>query len=404
MWPFTRRGRDAPAANVETAQGLKSLMVNLWGLVWRPRGDRNLCGSEAVFAAVTRLANTLAATPFHLYGSDRKIAVNHPLEMLIGRAPAPGITQHLYLQTMETCRDTNGNAYALKVPSVSGGIVALDVLEPSTVTPLRDEASGDVWYRLHPADGSELYVHSREIIHVRHVSAGGLLGVSPIAVLADTLDYDNQMKTFSVQQAKGINSAVVLEFPTNLGKPQQQLVIDDFTQNYRASSGGLLVVSGGTKASVINKSPVDSKALDVARITSNRVASVYNLPPHLLGDYSSGASGGYSSQEQSMLEFLSMTMSSIYKAYEDEHNLKLLTQADIAKGYYFHFDRDALLMADMATRTTRNQTAIRSGYMTINEVRQSEGLPAHADGDVLLGSKDLAPMKWISTRDMTKQQ
>ena len=64
---------------------------------------------------------------------------------------------------------------------------------------------------------------------------------------------------------------------------------------------------------VINLSPIDSKIFEVERISRSRVANVYNIPPHMLGDFSNTS---FKSQEQQTLDFLSMTMLPIVTAYE----------------------------------------------------------------------------------------
>ena len=98
-----------------------------------------------------------------------------------------------------------------------------------------------------------------------------------------------------------------------MGKEQTEKVIDAFMDNYKRSSGSLIVLSGGVKSSTINRSPVDAKVLDVDRITANKVARVYNIPPSLLGDYSSSS---YASQEQQQMEYLERTIIPICRMYE----------------------------------------------------------------------------------------
>lgn len=91
----------------------------------------------------------------------------------------------------------------------------------------------------------------------------------------------------------------------------------------------MLVLEGGIKATTFNQSPVDAQLMDVERITRNRVATVYNLPPHMLGDYSDTS---FSTAEQQMQEFLQLTIIPIVQQWEDELNRKLLSDADYKAG------------------------------------------------------------------------
>ena len=385
MWPFDRLRKKA----AENAHGGD---LRTGGSIWTPRGDYSLSGSEAVFGAVTMLASTVASARLKLYrGADE--VKDHPLHKLLCYRPSPRMTPYTFWQSMEACRDTAGNCYALKVPSADGrSIDALDVLVPSCVSVLTDKKTGDLWYEMRPKEGNTLYVPAWYMLHCRHVTAGGDVGVNPVNVLSETLRYDDQMKTFSLEQVRGVSGAVVLEIPSSLGQEQKKSVIDNFMENYRRSNSSLLVLTGGTKASSINKSVVDSKVLDVDRITANKVARVYNLPPALMGDYSTSS---FNSQEQQQLQYIQRTIFPILRMYEDELNSKLLTYEEIREGFHFTFDVNDLSMADAQTRANVHQMYVRGGVMRPNEARARENLPADPNGNTLLASKDLQPLSMI---------
>jgi len=218
------------------------------------------------------------------------------------------------------------------------------------------------------------------------------VGVSPVTVLRDALDYDAQMQSFSVAQVKGVNSAVVLEFPSDLGDERKKKIISQFMENYKASSGNLIVLSGGSKANVINKSPVDPKVLDVEKVTKGRIATVYMLPPHMMGILDKG---NYGSNEQQMLEFLQLTMQAVYTQYIQEHRMKLLLREDVRKGYDFRFDTDRLIIPTALQKAQAAQYYVRSAGKTPNEVRSEMGLNGVKGGDALMVSRDLAPFDYL---------
>ena len=78
-----------------------------------------------------------------------------------------------------------------------------------------------------------------------------------------------------------------------------------------------------------------------------------------------------------------------------EMNKKLLTTEQRMDGYHWKFDTDAILRADAGTRAEVNFKAIRSGWRTPNEVRMEYGHPADANGDDLMVSKDLIPLRLL---------
>lgn len=378
------------------AQGLvvpsRPVIRHSWLPHWL-RGDYTLQNSELLFSAVSRISNALSAMPIRLY---RGAAVaKGDLNDMVGYEPNPNMTSCQFFKTLEACRCTAGNCYGLKVFNAANGLLErIDILDPSRVKPLLEEANGELWYRITPETGPEFYVHNYYVIHVPFISTNGYSGVNPVSVLYDTLKYSDDIGTFSVKQLEqGVNAAIVLEAPANLGDAQKKDMVETFMQTYWETSGNILLLESGVTAKSLNLSPVDSKLFEVEKITRSKVAMVYNIPPHLLGDYS-GTS--FSSQEQQMLEFLMLTMLPIVTAYEQELDRKLLTKRQRRNGYHFKFDMDAVLRADAATQADVNQKAIRGGWKRPNEVRTQYNLPPDKNGDKLLAARDLTTLEYIT--------
>lgn len=358
--------------------------------VLRQRADFTLSGSEAIYAAVSRIANTIAELPIHLY-RGQELQADHPLERLIAYAPSPCMTAFTFRQTMESNRNAEGNAYALIVPDLDGRPAQLDVLDPAHVVPMRDADTRELWYQWLMADGRPMTVHHSSMIVLRHMSANGEKGVRPIDVLRGTLGYDAKIKEFSSRQLEGVNSGVVLNVPgVGLNPEKKREVIRQFLDAYQDSGGSVVILEGGITATTLTQSPVDAQVLDVERITRNRVATVFNIPPHMLGDYSDTS---YATAEQSMLEFLQMTINPIVEQWQDELNRKLLTWEMMRDGYGFRFNLANLWRTDMKTMAERAQMGIRSGWLTPNDQRRQDGLPTMAEGDTLMVSRDLVPLR-----------
>lgn len=387
-----RRERIIKAA---TAAGLTVRRDNVKELrrrrtVFHVRGDYTLSNSELLFSAVSRIANSLSAMPVRLYkGSE---AINDSLNDLVSFQPNPNMTATQFFKTLEACRDTYGNCYALKVVDHNGIPTRLDILDPDKVTPIINSDSGELWYRL--SGNNEAYVHNYYIVHIPFISTNGYTGINPVSVLYDTMEYAESIQKFSAEQLeKGVNAAIVLEAPATLGESQREKTIEDFLKTYKETSGNILLLESGVTAKNLNLSPVDSKLFEVEKITRSKVAMVYNLPPHLLGDYSDTS---FTSQEQQMLEFLMLTMLPIVTAYEQELDRKLLTMEQRSEGYHFRFDMDAILRADAATRAEVEYKSIRSGSLTPDEARAEHFRAPLPDGvgKYALVSQDLATLDY----------
>lgn len=354
----------------------------------RPRADATLKGNEAIYAAVSRISNTMASIPMHLYkGWDP--AIGHPLEKLVSYEPNPSYTPFGFVQTMEAFRNTEGNAYALIIEDALGAVKRLDIIDPTAVTPVRNAQDGTLWYEINLGDGVLKSLPDCQIIALRHMSANGMKGIRPLDVLRGSLDFDRQTKELALNQLDGVNHGVMLSVPTAIDEERKAAIINDFMDAYEASGRKVIVLEGGLKADVFSQSSVDSDLLDVERIMRNRVATVYNLPPHMLGDYTDSS---FSTMEQEMQEYLQLTIMPIVAQWEQEYNRKLLTPQDYAQGYRFRFDINELIRADVTATAQKHQMAIRGGWMKPNEARARDGLPPDENGDQLMASRDLIPL------------
>lgn len=384
-----RRRKTEKAASPPTT-GTRALIRSSFLPRWL-RGDYTLRNSELIFSAVSRISNALSAMPVQLYRASSP--VKNDLNDMVGFEPNTNMTSCQFFKTMEACRGTEGNAYALKVFGLQGTLAGLRPLDPLRVKPILEENSNELWYKITPEKGAEYYIHNFYIIHVPFISTNGYSGVNPVSVLFNTLSYNDEIQTFSASQLKkGINAQVVLEAPANLGEQQKKDMISDFMETYKETAGNILLLESGVQAKSLSLSPVDTKLFEVEKISRSRVAMVYNIPPHLLGDYSDTS---FSSQEQQMLEFLMLTMLPIVTAYEQELNRKLLSKDERRRGYHFVFDMNAILRADAATRADVHQKAIRGGWETPNEARADYGRDKDPNGNKLLVSRDLTTLEYM---------
>ena len=382
-WPF-KKAQAQQARNEPVPVRSKRLSG-----VQRVRADRTIEGNEAIYAAVSRISNTMASMPIHLY-KGYEIQQDHPLERLINLEPHPNFSAFSWKQTMEVLLNTEGTAYALRVLNTQGQLMRLDILNPTRVTPKRDE-EGNIWYSVIMDNGQEALAPGFLILAIKHISANGILGIRPIDVLRRSLDYDAQVKEMSLDQLDGVNHGVALTVPsTGLSQGAKDEAVNRFLETYEKSGRSVVILEGGMTATNFSSSPVDAQLLDVERITRNKVATVYNMPPHMLGDYS-GSSPANAEQQQ--LEFLTMTIGPKVEQWENELNRKLLTPEMYAEGYRFRFDTESLTRTDAKTDAERSQMAIRGGWRKPNEVRAHLFLPPDPMGDELMSSRDLIPLR-----------
>ena len=63
-WPFQKRQHKAQARDKPGGVRVRSRDLRM---INRPRADRTMEGNEAIYAAVSRISNTIASMPLHFY-------------------------------------------------------------------------------------------------------------------------------------------------------------------------------------------------------------------------------------------------------------------------------------------------------------------------------------------------
>jgi HK97 family phage portal protein len=354
-----------------------------------------LASNETIFAAVSRLSNSMASLPIKLYREFSPVSSR--VADLVANTPNANMTSFEFIRTLEVMRDTHGNGYALKMYDDRFQVEQLLLLDPSRVEPVIEEKTGELWYEINAPKGRYV-VHNMDMIHVKHIAtighslaynSIGYKGISPIDVLRNTVDFDQKVRQFSLDTMDGaIKASFILKMATNLSPEKKQEILGSFKQFYR-ENGGVIIQESGVEIDPIERSFIDSKVFEVEKITKSRVAMVYNMPVHMLG-MTEGVN--YNSMEQLALDFVQNTLVPIVRQYEQELNRKLLTPQERQTGLYFKFNLGALLRGDTKTRGEFYFKGIRSGWFKPNEVRAFEELPPEPGGDKLYMSKDLAPI------------
>lgn len=369
-----RRVRDAPE---DTAQLYAQAKTQ----------DYYLRASEGIAAASGLIAGALAASRLRLY-KDGQPKVNDPLDKLVSFDPAPGVNGYTFVHMMETTRLTQGRAYAwIHRGRDMVQAVQLEYLDPAKVTELRALETGDVWYQVALDTAETAYIHESDVLALRFISNG--VCARPVDILKGTLGYDSSIKEFSLKQLDGVHDTMVITVPSEIGEERKKRMVKSTMDTYNASGRTALVVDGGVQVERISASAVDPHVLDVEKVTKNRIAAVYNIPPHLLG----AAVSSKTAAEEEFEEFLALPMLPVMVQWEAELNKKLLSYERVCAGETFQFDRTALRQVNTEAMAEKYHKAVRGGWMTPNDVRKREGLSPDPNGNKLMISRDLLPLE-----------
>ncbi|EOH8528103.1 phage portal protein [Staphylococcus aureus] len=354
---------------------------SFWGVI-----NNTLETNETIFSAITKLSNSMASLPLKMY-EDYKV-VNTEVSDLLTVSPNNSLSSFDFINQIETIRNEKGNAYVLIERDIYHQPSKLFLLNPDVVEMLIENQSRELYYSIHAATGNKLIVHNMDMLHFKHIVASNMVqGISPIDVLKNTTDFDNAVRTFNLTEMQKPDS-FMLKYGSNVGKEKRQQVLEDFKQYYE-ENGGILFQEPGVEIEPLPKKYVSEDIVASENLTRERVANVFQLPSVFLNARSNT---NFAKNEELNRFYLQHTLLPIVKQYEEEFNRKLLTKTDREKNRYFKFNVKSYLRADSATQVEVYFKAVRSGYYTINDIREWEDLPPVEGGDKPLISGDLYPI------------
>lgn len=376
-----KRARDAPRDGARL----------LWPQTYS-RAQMEMATSDVITGAINRISKAFALMPIVLmHGWER--VTDDPRAQLVGVRANARQSAYAFKLAMEIGRNTLGRAYAVKRYDDAFRLAAIEPVDASRVTPLIDDVTREVWYMIRRDDGEVEYLPRFFVMPLLFSSTDGITSVNPVALLRGSIQYNEDVKAFNLENLKSINKAIVLEYPSTLAGEHRANSVKETLNLYKQSGGKVLALESGVKLSNVTTSPFDAGTLSVDQITRSRVAMVYGMPAALLGD--SGAQSKATAEEQN-LEFLTTTMLPRVEEWRQELDWWLLTPQERADGWHFAVEVDAYLKANAQARANLVQTRIRNGQLTPNEARADLGLAPKDGGDTLLVSKDLAPVDLVA--------
>ena len=206
------------------------------------------------------------------------------------------------------------------------------------------------------------------LLHIPwYVLPGQVLGLSPIKAFARTVETGILSERFARNffRDDAIPSGV-LETDRAVDQDQAKTI----KSRFKAAASGRepVVLGGGAKYHAITVPPDESQFLETIKANATQIASIYGVPPEMIGGMS-GSSMTYANVEQQSLNLVTHTFRP-YLTKLEQHLSTLLPRPQVVR-----FNLDALLRADLKTRYQAHQIALKApAFMTVDEVRELEDM------------------------------
>jgi HK97 family phage portal protein len=253
-------------------------------------------------------------------------------------------------------------------------------LHPDHVRVERD-ANGQKRYRLPSGEP----IPRADILHVRLFPQAGLdVSPSPIQVARETIGLGLAAQAFG---ARWFGEGAAPSSMLTTDQPLSDTQVKQLKSEWIATHGGRrqpAILAGGLKWEPITITPEESQFLETRKFQRAEIASLFRVPPHMIGDLDRTTSWGTGIEQQS-IGFVVHTLRPYLERIEGALT-RLLPGQQFVK-----FNVDGLLRGDTPARYTAYQQALDGGWMNPDEVRALEDRPPIPGG---AGKKYRQPLNY----------
>ncbi len=352
-------------------------------------GVSKAMSSMAVYGCVRLLADTIAGLPWKVYRSDKRgVQVEVDPQPHIIRQPCPGFDLYQWKWMTVASLALRGNAFSMVTERDNRG-------NPTGLIPLHP----DVVYLERRPDIMRWFdpiyrvlgevVPSPDIIHMRRFTMpGDPWGLSPIRQAAAAIGLSLAAEEYGYRYFReSANPTGVLSTDQNL----DDATIRKQQQTWIASHQGRrlpAILTGGFKWTPLSVTPEESQFLRTKQFQRTEIYMMFGIPPHMLGDTEKNTSWGSGISELS-LGFVTYTLRAWTSCIES------VVSGLLPRGQFVRFDFSDLLRGDTEKRFVAYEKALQSSWLSPNEIRAMEQLPAIEGGDTYLQSITYAPLGYI---------
>jgi HK97 family phage portal protein len=283
--------------------------------------------------------------------------------------------------------ETTGNAFIWKAitrrPVRDEGDIQLFLLDPANVFLKRDPDTNRKYYEVRRGNGKTERVPASQILHIRGwaTTPGAELGVSLISLHRETLGGAIAARDFQTSfYRSGGSIPGVISVP---GTPSQDS-LDRLQLEYQQRHGGPsnagrpLVLINDAKWQSTGITMKDAEYVLQQQFNDEQICRICRVNPRMVGVNLSSQL----SEDQDIDHFLQVDMAPRLRRIE----MAVGRDPDLfpsASGLFPEFLTAAVLKPSLTARYAGYKNAIQGGWITANEVREKENMPAMEGGDVL---------------------
>lgn len=349
----------------------------------------------AVYSCIRVLSETLAGLPLILYrrkkGGGKERATDHWLYHVLHRSPNNWMTSFSWREMSMIHLGLRGVAYSRVLGNRATGSRQLIPIHPDRVrVKLIDE--GRFGYEVMLKNGGTQFLEHEEMLRIPFMTADGVTPITPIQCQRETIgasiasqDYSSR---FWANDARPTGGWVEIDGAFRDDDAQKK-----FERSWQSAMTGEnrhktpFLPRGMKYNPPTGLTMEDAQFIETRKMQRSEIAGIWRVPPHMIGDLERAT---FSNVEQQSIDFVVYTMQPWLARWEQELSRGLLNPAE-QEEYFVEFLVDGLLRGDATARANYFRTAVTTGWMNRNEVREIENMNRAEGLDEFLTPLNMSP-------------
>jgi HK97 family phage portal protein len=385
-----RASFENPATSLNDVQALALLGLGEGsqgsGLSASPHGA---LGVTAVYAAVFYKAKTFAWLPCHVMRKVGRVTESEtslPAARLLSGRPNGYQTRFTWRMIMAAQMLLWGNAYSEIQRDVrTGDVIGLWPIPAWAVeTRLKNGVKTFHIGSVELADS--------DVFHLMAPGIDGIRGLSPIRQHRMTVGMALEAVAYGEMfYRNGTRLAGALEHPNKLTDEAAARLRASWTATYsgQANAGKVAILEEGMKFNPFTMPMEDAQYVETRKFSVSDIARIYGVPPHKIGDLEKAT---FSNIEHQAIEAVNDCHMPDLVQFEEEANVKLLTERERDQGFTARHNVKALLRGDLRGQMEALKMGREAGFYSVNDGREYlEINPVEGEG----GDERIRPMNFV---------
>lgn len=324
----------------------------------------NMLNIPAIAGAIELIAKTFAMIPIRLYKkTDDSIEYVEKDKRNILLNKETGDTLNSYEMKEAMCRDylISGAGYAY-IEKKKNQFDALYYVANESVSYM--EGQNPIYKTNEVNIMGKMYEPYEFITLLRHTK-NGISGKGIFEENAEQLKLMYSLIEFEKKMvARGGIKSGFLKSDHPLSDKAFKALKSAWSTLFRSKGENAVVLNNGVSFQEASSTATELQLNESKNINAKDVAKMLNIPEEML-------SGNITDDKYKI--FIKQTIMPICEAFEKSINRNLLLEIE-KESYYFAFDYTDLIKANVKDRYEAYSTAIKNGFMTVNEVREKESI------------------------------